>query len=127
METVYLDTHVLLWLCSYDFDFLSPRVIQLIENSSLLISPAVELELQYLDEKGRLERSVKGILKKIQLDFDVRFCENRFRSVINECYNHVWTRDPFDRIITAQAALQKKQLITKDETILKNYKYAVWN
>ena len=37
-----------------------------------------------------------------------------------------WTRDPFDRIITAQADLEKATLITKDATIRAHYSRAMW-
>ena len=38
-----------------------------------------------------------------------------------------WTRDPFDRIITAQAAANgKSRLITADEIIREHYEAAVW-
>jgi len=37
-----------------------------------------------------------------------------------------WTRDPFDRVITAQAATDGSSLITKDEIILHHYENAVW-
>ena len=34
-----------------------------------------------------------------------------------------WTRDPFDRVITAQAALEQDRLITKDRVILEKYEH----
>ena len=37
-----------------------------------------------------------------------------------------WTRDPFDRLITAQAALDDSPLLTKDDTIHTYYPEAVW-
>ena len=37
-----------------------------------------------------------------------------------------WTRDAFDRLIVAQAALDRAVLITRDRLILKNYSKAVW-
>lgn len=37
-----------------------------------------------------------------------------------------FTRDPFDRLITAHAALDNNLIITKDRRILKNYPGAVW-
>jgi PIN domain nuclease of toxin-antitoxin system len=54
VETVYLDTHVLVWLFSGDMDNFSPKAIDLIENRELLVSPMVLLELEYLHEIGRL-------------------------------------------------------------------------
>lgn len=37
-----------------------------------------------------------------------------------------WTRDPFDRTITAQAARVGAFLLTRDETIRRHYAAAVW-
>lgn len=37
-----------------------------------------------------------------------------------------WTRDPFDRIITAQAAVCGAVLLTRDERIRANYRQALW-
>ena len=37
-----------------------------------------------------------------------------------------WTRDPFDRLITAQAAVDDSPLLTKDDTIHTYYPKAVW-
>jgi PIN domain nuclease of toxin-antitoxin system len=46
--------------------------------------------------------------------------------VIDAAVQMKWTRDPFDRLITAQAAVYKNILLTKDETIRKNYLKALW-
>jgi PIN domain nuclease of toxin-antitoxin system len=37
-----------------------------------------------------------------------------------------WTRDPFDRLIVANAMADGAPLITADETILANFRDAVW-
>ena len=37
-----------------------------------------------------------------------------------------WTRDTFDRLITAAAAVKGEILITQDKSILKNYPFALW-
>jgi len=37
-----------------------------------------------------------------------------------------WTRDPFDRIITATAAMHNAMLLTKDEQIRQEYDRALW-
>jgi PIN domain nuclease of toxin-antitoxin system len=36
-----------------------------------------------------------------------------------------WTRDPFDRIIAAQAAVDATPLLTRDRIILSNYPHAI--
>lgn len=37
-----------------------------------------------------------------------------------------WTRDPFDRLIVANAKAAGAPLITKDERIRKHYRRAIW-
>jgi len=37
-----------------------------------------------------------------------------------------WTRDPFDRLISAEALLARAQLISKDETMLAHGDPALW-
>ena len=37
-----------------------------------------------------------------------------------------WTRDPFDRIIVAQAKIRNSALVTRDREIRLHYSKAVW-
>ena len=37
-----------------------------------------------------------------------------------------WTRDPFDRLIVAQAAVRDARLITKDRVLRKRYGASLW-
>ena len=46
--------------------------------------------------------------------------------VTEHCLDLSWTRDAFDRLIVAQAALDRAKLITRDRLILKHYPKAVW-
>jgi PIN domain nuclease of toxin-antitoxin system len=50
---IYLDTHVVVWLYAGDLELLPHGVRDLLEGEELVISPMVELELQYLYESGR--------------------------------------------------------------------------
>ena len=55
------------------------------------------------------------------------FCEESFQHVITLALQQTWTRDPFDRIIVGQAALQQRTLVTKDHAMRGHYPYAVWD
>ena len=55
--TVYLDTHVLVWIAKGEDHQLSSSAREAIENDDLLVSPAVILELELLHEIGRLRAS----------------------------------------------------------------------
>lgn len=53
-------------------------------------------------------------------------CAKQFHEVVRRATLLSWTRDPFDRMITAHAALNGDILITKDSTIHNHYNQAVW-
>ena len=52
--------------------------------------------------------------------------ETSLIDVIRKAAAMKWARDPFDRVITATAALQNLPLMTKDRTIHTHYPKAVW-
>jgi PIN domain nuclease of toxin-antitoxin system len=49
-----------------------------------------------------------------------------FNTVISRALEISWTRDPFDRIVVANASLDDSILISKDQTIRDNYPSAIW-
>jgi PIN domain nuclease of toxin-antitoxin system len=124
---IYLDTHVIIWLFSLRTDLLSNLAKTEIENNNLYISPIVELELQYLLETNRINESPEIIVKRLMQNIGLQICEQEFSSIIKKALSYSWTRDSFDRIITAQAAITQSKLLTKDDSILSNYKFAFWN
>ncbi len=123
---IYLDTHVLIWLYQKDRDKFTPETINLIDRKELLISPMVELELEYLFEIDRINVRSAIILDYLKERIGLEKCKNSFTNIITRAKFMKWTRDPFDRIITAQAAENNSILITKDKQIRKHYSRAVW-
>jgi len=123
---IYLDTHVLVWLFAGDTKKLTSEGTKLINENELFISPIIQLELQYLLEIKRVTQPAEIILKDLAKSIGLKTCQKPFENVINESIKQNWTRDPFDRIIVAQAALDKTLLLTKDKTILENYKNSCW-
>jgi PIN domain nuclease of toxin-antitoxin system len=86
----------------------------------------VLLELHYLFEIGRLTVPAEVIVATIQRAASLRLCELSFEDVARAALGETWTRDPFDRIIVAQARLREAPLISKDRTIRKQYERAIW-
>ena len=124
---IYLDTHVVLWLYARRGEGLSERACQLIESAiNVFISPMVLLELDYLNEIGRTTVGSTPICKYLEDKIGLKTCDKPFLQVINLASKQTWTRDPFDRIITAQASIDQNMLITKDAGILEHYHQAVW-
>ena len=127
METVYLDTHIAMWIYFGEKESISSTAQRVIENASqLYISPIMNLELQYLKETDRISVPPNQILSLLSSEFGIHQCHKKFSDVMVESLLHRWTRDPFDRIITAQASIDQSILVTKDRSILKNYPKAIW-
>jgi len=123
---IYLDTHVVAWLFSNRVDLLPIAARARLEESDLLISPAVKLELQYLFEIGRLTSSGEHVVGSLEKDLALKICDLPFPKVIDVALEASWTRDPFDRLIASQATLRRAALLTKDENILTHCEWAEW-
>ncbi len=124
---IYFDTHVVVWLYSGDIKLLSSKAIELIENNDLLyISPIVYLELKFLYEIGRIKVSPAEILESLSASIGLSVCDKSFLQIISESISLEWTRDPFDRIIVANAIVNDAVLLTKDSRIQANYSKACW-
>jgi PIN domain nuclease of toxin-antitoxin system len=123
----YLDTHVLFWLCENRVDKISEPALDALNRHDLLISPIVNLELTYLHEIGRSRRVAQDIVKQLREQVGLRVCDHSFADVAETATFEAWTRDPFDRMIVAQAkANGYASLVTADEKIRANYPRAVW-
>ena len=123
---IYLDTHVVVWLYSGDIKLLSSKALELIENNDLYISPIVYLELKFLYEIERIKVSPAEILESLSGSIGLSVCDKSFLQIISESIPLEWTRDPFDRIIVANAIVNDAILLTKDSRIQANYSKACW-
>lgn len=123
---IYLDTHVVVWLYSGLTDKLSDLAKTLINNNEVYISPVVRLELQYLYEINRIKDDPDLIISDLSSQIGLKICNKNFNNIISVSLTINWTRDPFDRIITANALIDNDILLSKDQKILNNYLYAKW-
>ena len=86
METLHLDTHVLLWLWLGEESRLRP-VKSRLEGRSLCVAPITLLETQFLFEIGRITDPAERIFAGLVAQFGVQFANpalpkplnNRFR------------------------------------------------
>ena len=123
----YLDTQVMVWLCQRQLDRLTGHARAAIEESDVLISPIVLLELEYLCEIKRIIQPPQTLLNQLESQNGLRLCEHPFPAVIQAALFETWTRDPFDRLVVAQAkANGYAPLITSDSDIRKHYSRSVW-
>ena len=123
---IYLDTHAVVWLYAGLTDRFSPQGVALMESNPLLISPVVQLELQYLKEIGRITTDAALIVETLGFSVGLELCPLPFGQVVTEAMTESWTRDPFDRLIVAQAKARQASLLTQDRTILEHYPLALW-
>ncbi len=93
---------------------------------SILISPIILLEMDYLHEIGRTRTGSEQVFNYLHQKIDLQLCKKSFVDVVRKASNLSWTRDPFDRIITAQSAIDRNTLVTKDKIIRDHYEYAAW-
>jgi PIN domain nuclease of toxin-antitoxin system len=109
-----------------DAHLVSPRARRLANRESIFVSPTVELELQFLHEIGSIKYRPDQNLEHLSGESGLLACDRPFHAIIQLATQIRWTRDPFDRIIVAQAGLEKNRLVTNDETILEHYPQACW-
>ena len=125
-DLIHLDTHVAIWLYAGDLNLFSLQARRDLEENALFISPIVTLEIQYLREIGRISAEAGEMIEELRRTIDLQISDTPFSQVVAQALRHTWTRDPFDRIITAQAALGQHRLLTKDRTIRDHYQRAYW-
>jgi PIN domain nuclease of toxin-antitoxin system len=126
LAVVHLDTHVVCWLYAGRIDLLSEPARETLEAGRLFVSPLVDLELQLLREIGRLSTGPERILKALSREIDLQFTTTGLVQLASAARDLHWTRDPFDRLIVADALLAGAPLVTKDSFIRKHFAAAVW-
>lgn len=123
---IYLDTHAVVWLYAGLVDKFSQPIKDLMNELDITISPMVRLELQYLFEIEKITAGVDVIVSDLANRIGLRVCDKDFDAIVTNALNISWTRDPFDRLIVANASLNDNILVSKDEGILGHYPHARW-
>ena len=113
-------------LCAENRIKFSNAIENLIEKHEVSISAMVCLELQYLLEIKRIAVKPEEIISNLSSSIGLKICDKNFNTIISKAMSLSWTRDPFDRIIVANAAIDNSVLITKDQHILEHYENARW-
>ncbi len=116
----------MIWLYAGQVAKFNPLIRELINEQDLYISPIVRLELQYLYEIQRIMDDATTVITDLSNRVGLTVCDKDWNSIISRSILLTWTRDPFDRLIVAHADLNHNILLSKDETILRNYVYATW-
>lgn len=124
---IHLDTHIVAWLyAKVDRERIPATVRARIASDTLAISPMVMLELGLLHEIGRLTDPPERILDELARAIGVRTDRSSFADVAAAAVALTFTRDPFDRLIGAQAIIAGASLVTADRLLLEHLHNAVW-
>lgn len=125
---IHLDTQVALWLY-YRLDRQISRgaKAQLARARDLRLSPLVVVEIEILIEIGRVKlKTADLLLHDLQERLDLELSDASAAVVAEAACRFAWTRDPFDRLIVANAMADGAKLITADQVILRHFDQAVW-
>ncbi len=98
----------------------------LIESEAPFVSPMVELELTYLFEIRRVTEPAAAPLTALRRTIGLDIADAPLADVAGAATGLSWTRDPFDRLISAHAIVANAPLLTADETILQHLPLATW-
>ncbi len=118
-----LDTHAFLW-AMFDSSKLSRRVRTLFGNEevTLLLSAASVWEIALKSEKGKIEAGADQVDEAIEAfrikELPIRSAHIRRASLFPAVEGH---KDPFDRLIAAQAVSEHVPLVSKDAWLRRNY------
>lgn len=123
---IHLDTHVVLWLAQRAESKLGADARRMIARNERAVSPVVLLELELLHEIGRLKASPDDVLSAIRSRMTLAISRTPLIEIVERSRVLSWTRDPFDRLIVANAMADEAALATSDGHILDNFKNAVW-
>jgi PIN domain nuclease of toxin-antitoxin system len=122
--SVLLDTHFLIWITTCDQRKLD-RFPWLDRYQPWTLSPMSLLEIRYLTERGRLQLDPVPYFEEVL--HDVRFVvdDPALVALVRHAFDLSWTRDPFDRMLSAHSLARRLPLCTTDRVILANHRLLV--
>ena len=125
-DIVCLDTHAAVWIVGGAAEKIGTEARARIADSAIVISPAVQLELQFLYEIGRVNAPATEAIETLRRGLNVRVATDRFDDVVAFAISEAWTRDPFDRLIVAHARMLNAVLLTRDRRVAAAYGNTRW-
>ena len=124
---ILIDTHIAVYLYMNEKERIPKQARSLLETQQIVLPQMARLELDYLYEIGRITEKSETIVGALFEDIDLLLSDTGFHDIISEAKNLKWTRDPFDRLICADALSLDVALITRDKKIRENLTLAVWD
>ncbi|MHB8619417.1 MAG: PIN domain-containing protein, partial [Chloroflexota bacterium] len=105
-------------------DLIPAPVQRWLNREQLGVSPFTRLELAYLYEIGRVRTPAQVVIGELGPSLELVVADAPVALVCEAALDLTWTRDPFDRLLCAQATATS--LVTKDETIRRHLPLAWW-
>lgn len=120
-KTYLLDTHILIWFLHNDAK-LSKQALEIIETADVVVSIATIWEIAIKTSLGKLtlaEPFADFFPKQLQIN-DIKVLDASIEHLKKVNQLEFIHRDPFDRLIIAQAIVEDMILISKD-TVFADY------
>ena len=105
---------------------LSVTARRMLDREPIGVSAMVVLELETLHESGKLKNQPDRVIGILERNIGLGRSSAAFVDIVDAARTFAWTRDPFDRLIVANAMADGVRLLTADDTILQHFKGAVW-
>ena len=124
---LHLDTQAAVFLSAGETERFTPEAIRTIEEATVLyLSPMALLEIEYLFERGRITADAASVFADLAKKIGMRVSAIPMSDIVWSSLDLKWTRDPFDRLITATAIADNwSRLLTSDQNIQNNYSGSV--
>ncbi len=118
-----LDTHVFIWWFN-EPEKLSKKVLAACEDNknelTLSVASIWEMQIKVQLGKLRLTHSIRDLISTHRATYDLQILSIFLNHVLALDNLPVHHRDPFDRILIAQASTERLVIVTKDQ-IFKEY------
>lgn len=112
-----LDTHVFIWFDS-EPERLTPRVAELVSDSRhqlfLSLASVWEMQIKVQIEKLKLRVDLVKLIDEERFQNQISFLPITIEDILSLSHHPFHHRDPFDRMLIAQAARHDMQLLTDD-------------
>ena len=116
MAKILIDTNVLIWWLAYD-KRLTKQTISLIQDNQVYVSIISCWEILIKVQIKKLKLPISLSIALEDSDFDILALEMDHVLNLNRLTMH--HRDPFDRILIAQALAEDLTIVTSDKTFKK--------
>lgn len=118
--TLLLDTHFLLWIVRRSRRLAAFPWLERYRPWG--VSPLSFLEVQFLGEIGRLPVRGPDFMAAVMNDPRFTVDDVPLVALVRHALAMTWTRDPFDRFLTAHSAVRRVPFCTLDREIRRHHR-----